>query len=242
VTLEVCIDSVESAIAAQEGGADRVELCADLDHGGVTPSIGLTRAVRGHVSLKVHVMIRPRAGDFCYSHLECDVMKNDIEAMKALGVDGVVVGVLTREATIDVVRMSEFVGLARPLSITFHRAFDDCVDPVAALTDLRRLGVDRILTSGGQPSAEAGVETLAALVHAGASSVRIIAGGGITLRNVSDVIAKSGVDEIHVLSAVSGNREVSPPHSKYFHATRHVVDTARVREMSRILRQTRSAR
>ena len=233
--LEVCVDSIESAVAAQQGGAGRVELCADLAHGGTTPSIGMIRSVRGEVSLKVHVMIRPRAGDFCYSEAEFEVMKSDVLEVKKLGVDGLVFGILTSERAIDTSKTAALLELSRPLSVTFHRAFDETVDLSAALTELKRLGVDRVLTSGGKSSAEAGITTLADLVRKSGSSIKVIAGGGITPENITDVVGQTGVDEVHALSSVSTTIADLSFASKLFYSPKLVADASKVRRMNDIV-------
>jgi copper homeostasis protein len=237
LTLEVCVDSVESALAAEEGGAERVELCADLDHGGTTPSVAMIKSVREKLSIKLHVMIRPRAGDCCYSESEFEVMKKDVQAAKELGANGLVFGILTSERRIDIGRTGILVQLARPLSVTFHRAFDETVDLFAALSELRQLRIDRVLTSGGKPSVDAGMKTLADLVHKAGTSVKVLAGGGITPENVADVIEKTGVIEIHALTSVSRTVINGPSDSKQISTPRIVVDPVKVRKMVDILQR-----
>jgi copper homeostasis protein len=239
VLFEVCIDSVESALSAQQGGADRIELCADLDQGGTTPGVGAIQSVRAAVSLKMHVMIRPRAGGFCYSDAEIRDMIKDIGEAKKLGADGVVFGVLMNDGRVDSPATARLVEAARPMSVTFHRAFDDTPNLFAALSELTRLGVDRILTSGGKPSVEAGMEALAALVRNAGSSPIILVGGGITLENVTEVVKKTGASEIHALSCVSGI-EPSSPESKHVQSPRKTVDVTKVRQMVDILRLLRA--
>jgi copper homeostasis protein len=238
--LEVCVDSVESAIAAQRGGAGRVELCADLEHGGVTPSAGLMKSVRENVALNIHVMIRPRPGDFCYSEAEFSVMKSDIREAKTLGVDGLVFGVLSGDGEIDAERNAILLGVARPLTVTFHRAFDETIDLFAALSELTRLGFDRVLTSGGMPSVEAGLQMLTRLVHAADSSMKILAGGGITHENVASVVEQTGVDEIHALRSVSTMLAPGSSDAKFFHSPRMVADASKVRWMVETLQRLSS--
>ncbi|MCC7306747.1 MAG: copper homeostasis protein CutC, partial [Acidobacteria bacterium] len=163
--LEVCVDSVESAFAAEKGGADRVELCDNLVEGGTTPSAGSIEAARERLSIKLHVIVRPRGGDFLYSDIELDVMKRDILTAKDLGADGVVIGVLNADGTIDREHTRELVEIARPMSVTFHRAFDMTREPFEAMETLIDLGIDRILTSGQEPGAEKGVELIRELVE-----------------------------------------------------------------------------
>jgi copper homeostasis protein len=197
VRLEVCVDSVESAIASEKGGAQRVELCSALAEGGITPSAGLIAMVRKQVTMGLHVLIRPRAGDFCYSAEEFEVMRRDVLLAKQLGANGVVFGILDPDANIDVARATELVALAQPMAVTFHRAFDLSRDFFAALEDVAATGADRILTSGGERTAEKGVDTLARLVKAAAGRMVIMAAGGIRAKNVHDILEKSGVHEIH---------------------------------------------
>jgi len=198
VIIEVCVDSVVSAEAAERGGAHRVELCSDLLEGGVTPSIGLLEAVRSKLSIGVHPIIRPRPGDFCYTPEEFDIMRRDIEAAKTAGADGVVLGILQSAGNVDIERTRALVELARPLSVTFHRAFDMSADIFRALEDVCSTGADRLLTSGGEQSCLQGADAVASLVKAARGRITIMAGGGIGHSNASTIIERSGVTEIHV--------------------------------------------
>ena len=198
VLIEVCVDSVASAVAAERGGAQRVELCSDLLEGGVTPSVGLLEAVRSRLSIGVHPIIRPRPGDFCYSEEEFDILRRDIEVAKDAGADGVVLGILDPAGNVDVQRTRQLVELARPLSVTFHRAFDMAADLFRALEDVCATGADRLLTSGGEQSCLQGIETLAQLVKAARGRITILAGGGIGHNNANTIIERTGVSEIHV--------------------------------------------
>ena len=200
--IEVCVDSVESAMAAERGGADRVELCDNLLEGGTTPSAGAIAIARERLGIKLHVIIRPRGGDFCYSDVEFAVMRHDIALAAQLGADGVVIGILTSEGDVDVARTRELIELARPLSVTFHRAFDMARDPYRALEDLIGLGVDRILTSGQEPSVLEGLDLIAELVQLAGDRVIVMPGGG-TERNIAKVVARSGVRELHVTGTTS---------------------------------------
>jgi len=191
------VDSLESAIAAERGGATRVELCSDLLEGGITPSAGLIATARKKVSIGLHVMIRPRGGDFFYSDDEFDVMRRDIVMAKQLGADGVVFGILDLEANVDIQRTRALVDLARPLQTTYHRAFDMSADLSRALEQVVEAGVDRILTSGGAQTAVEGTAMLRTLVERAKGRVIIMAGGGIDDQNVQIVLKKTGVREIH---------------------------------------------
>jgi copper homeostasis protein len=201
-TIEICVGDVESAIAAEAGGADRVELCDNLDVGGTTPSAGMIAETCRWLSVPVHVLIRPRPGDFVYSDRELAVMQHDIEAAKALGTAGVVLGVLTGDGTIDGDRTAALARLARPLSVTFHKAIDFTTDPVEALETLQALGIDRVLTAGGRPTVMEGLETLRTLVGRAGDRIAVMAGGRLGLDDLDAIIRSSGVREIHLGSAV----------------------------------------
>ena len=160
ITVEVCLEDIESAIEAQLGGANRVELCDNLTVGGTTPSIGLIKLVRQQIEIDLQVIVRPRGGDFCYTNLEFGVMKSDVEAIKSAGANGIVIGILKPDATIDIQRTQELVRLAEPLPVTFHRAFDHTPDPLLSLEILADNGISRILSSGQATSALKGVRLL----------------------------------------------------------------------------------
>lgn len=196
--LEICIDSLESAIAAQIGGADRVELCANLLEGGTTPSIGTIIQTRKHLDIGLQVIIRPRGGDFCYSHLEFEVMKDNIRFCKEAGVDGIVSGILKADGSIDKERTKELIELSKPMNFTFHRAFDMVREPFKSLEDIISIGADRILTSGLKPTALEGKQLIKKLVEKAKSRVIILAGSGITDLNVASVIEVTGVNEVHM--------------------------------------------
>jgi copper homeostasis protein len=196
--VEICVDSAEGAVAAERGGADRVELCDNLLEGGTTPSAGCIKVARRGVKVGLQVIIRPRGGDFLYTDRELEVMREDIRLAKDLGADGVVLGCLTAGGDIDVSHTGELLELARPMNVTFHRAFDMSRDPNRALEDLIKLRVDRVLTSGQEASCLEGLDLLAALEKQSAGRIIVMPGGGITPRNVGRIIAGTGVKEVHL--------------------------------------------
>jgi len=205
VKVQICLEGVESAVQAALGGADSIELCSNLAEGGTTPDSGNIEMIRQHVSAELNILIRPKPGDFLYSRLEFDVIKRSIEAVKNTGVDGVVVGLLQPDGQINKQQMRVLVEMARPLMVTFHRAFDHVDEAFGALDDLLDLGVDRVLTSGQAKVAEDGVNRIAALVAHADGGIEIVPGGGITQANVGKIIDFTGVDMIH---AGSGTSEV----------------------------------
>ncbi len=198
ILIEVCVDSVASACAVERGGAGRVELCSDLLEGGVTPSSGLIESLRKEVAIGLHVMIRPRGGDFCYDDEEFEVMRRDIVNAKQSGADGVVFGILNVDGQVDTQRTRQLIELSRPLSVTFHRAFDMSADLFRALEDVCSAGADRILTSGGQQTSVLGRETIARLVTLAGDRVVIMPGSGINEQNAAGLIQETGAREIHV--------------------------------------------
>jgi copper homeostasis protein len=197
ITVEICIDSTDSAVAAERGGAQRVELCSDLVEGGITPSAGMIATVRQRVKIGLQVMIRPRGGDFHYSTDEFDIMRRDIRMAKQLGADGVVLGLLDLDGYVEVERTRELVELARPLNVTYHRAFDMARDLDKSLEDVIKTGADRILTSGAAVSAADNVPVLKRLIAAAGNRIIILVGGGMKPHNASKVIAETGAEEIH---------------------------------------------
>ena len=188
---------MESAFAAQSGGAQRVELCSALLEGGLTPSLGLIRAVRSRLTIGLHVMIRPRAGDFLYSADELAVMREDIILAAQAGADGVVFGLLTADSEVDVEHTRELVQLARPMQVTFHRAIDMTRDISAALEDIIATGADILLTSGAAPTAVHGSDQLRTLVRTAGDRIRIMVGGGVRANNVHQIAQSTHALEFH---------------------------------------------
>ncbi|MDN7178214.1 copper homeostasis protein CutC [Caballeronia sp. SEWSISQ10-4 2] len=197
VLLEICAGSVTSCLAAQEGGAGRVEFCDNLLEGGTTPSHGAIAGARDKLRIPLNVIIRPRGGDFLYSDIEFDVMERDILACKALGVDGVVIGLLTAEGDIEVPRTQRLVELAAPMPVTFHRAFDVARDPFRALEDIIATGCNRLLTSGQEASAIEGAALIRKLHEAARERLVVMPGAGVRLNNIAQLIAETGCVEYH---------------------------------------------
>ncbi len=205
---EICANSVESCLAAQEGGTDRVELCAGIPEGGTTPSYGEIKLARKLLTkTKLHVIIRPRGGDFLYTPLELERMEEDIRICRELGVDGVVFGCLTEEGEIDREANRRLVELARPMSVTFHRAFDRTADPMKALEDIISLGCNRILTSGQQPKAIDGINLLAQLEKKlkeyPLPPIQLLAGSGVNEENIRQIFDATGIHEYHFSARVN---------------------------------------
>jgi copper homeostasis protein len=223
--LEICAASLASALAAQAGGANRIELCQNLEQGGITPSYGLIRQVLAQVSLPVFVLIRPRPGGFVYSASELAIMKDDIAACRALGCAGVVLGALDVVSRVNLAACRELIEAAGTMEIAFHRAFDACSDQTQALEDVIALGCQRVLTSGGQPTAEAGQAQLAALVAQAAGRIGIMPGAGISAANMRALAQATGAQEFHA----SAKRTVPPePTAGLFAAPRWETDAALV--------------
>ncbi|HTJ29880.1 MAG TPA: copper homeostasis protein CutC [Acidobacteriaceae bacterium] len=195
--LEICVESVESAIAADEGGAQRVELCSALSEGGLTPSLGMLRAVREAVKLGVYVMIRPRGGDFLYSEAEYAIMLDDIRRMADCGADGVVLGLLTAQGELDVERTARLVEAAGPMGVTVHRAVDMSRDLNAAMEGAIQAGAHRILTSGAAATALEGGTCIASLVKQAAGRIGIMVGGNVRPWNLAQVVTGTGASQFH---------------------------------------------
>lgn len=195
--VEAAVETLESSLAAERAGADRIELCDNLSEGGTTPDGGLVAAIVERIRLPVFVLIRPRAGDFVYSESEFDVMIRDIELTRTMGIAGLVTGALDTNGRVDVKRTRSFVKAAGGLPVTFHRAIDSSANLAVALDDAIDAGISRVLTSGGAPTAREGVKVIAALVLQARERVSIIPGGGIREHNVREVIARTGAHEVH---------------------------------------------
>jgi copper homeostasis protein len=243
ILIEACVDSVPSALAAEAGGAGRVELCDNLIEGGTTPSAGTIAECRARLRIPVFVIIRPRGGDFLYSDVEYDVMRRDVAHARSLGADGAVLGLLHADGTLDVERTRALVEAARPLPVTFHRAFDVARDPEEALDALIGLGVERVLTSGQAPTAPEGAELIARLVQRAAGRIGILPGCGIDETNVRELVAQTGAREVHVrgTSPVRSRMSFRNPRVSFRAAVDgddsvlDVTDAVRIRAMARRL-------
>ncbi|HDR1020860.1 TPA: copper homeostasis protein CutC [Pasteurella multocida] len=196
--LEVCIDNIESALTAEQAGADRLELCGCLSVGGVTPPYSLIKSAVNLVKIPCYVMIRPRAGDFLFSSNEVQMMLDDIQIAKDLGAKGIVIGALTENAKIDLKTCEKLVSAANGLGVTFHRAFDLCQDPFESLEQIIALGCERILTSGQKATALQGKNLLKQLVEQANDRIKIMAGAGVNTENALEIISETNVQELHL--------------------------------------------
>lgn len=198
VLLEVCCGGIDDVTAAEQGGADRVELCSALFLGGLTPSIGTLVEAKKRIKIPVMSMVRPRAGGFCYSDAEMEVMARDAEIALENGADGIVFGILKPEGTIDLERSRRLRGLIGEHEAVFHRAFDVTPDPFRALDELIGLGITRVLTSGQQNSAPEGASLIAKLIDHARGRIQVLPGGGIKLHTLEDFIAKTHCSQLHL--------------------------------------------
>jgi copper homeostasis protein len=196
--IEICVDSVESSVNAQIAGADRVELCDNLPEGGTTPSFGTISSARENLDIGLHVIIRPRGGDFLYSDAEFDIMRRDIEMCGEAGVDGIVIGILLAGGSIDTDRTARLVEIAEPMTVTFHRAFDMCADPVRGLEDIITTGTSRVLTSGQKDKVPEGATLINRLVRQAGSRIIIMPGSGLDETNIAEMAKATGASEFHL--------------------------------------------
>jgi len=241
--LEICVDSVESAINAQIAGADRVELCDNLIEGGTTPGFGTITSARNNLDIGLQVIIRPRGGDFLYTDLEYDIMRRDIEICGEMGVNGVVIGILYADGNIDIERTARLIELARPMSVTFHRAFDMCSDPFKGLEDIIATGADRLLTSGQKEKVPEGSDLIQKLVAQAKNEIIIMPGSGIDESNIALIAGITRAKEFHLTGrkiidsemifrmqgvTMGGSEEVSE-------FTRKVADPERIKAIINIL-------
>jgi len=197
-SIEVCVAHIQSALAAQEGGAQRVELCVTLYEGGTPPSYATIKLARQKLNIGLNIMIRPRGSDFCYSDVEFELMKEDIKICKDLGADGVVFGLLNPDGNIDLDRMKILIDLAKPMSVTFHRAFDVTADPFKALEEIIELGINRILTAGQKNTVPEGIDLIKQLVDVADDRIIIMPGSGISESNIQEIRDITGAKEFHL--------------------------------------------
>jgi len=198
IKIEICLEDADSVIAAEKGGANRVELCSDLFEGGTTPSLGMLLTAKAHTSIPINAMVRPRGGDFCYSEVEFETMLRDVQLFKENGANAIVFGILTPEGEIDVERSKKIIEAARPLPVTFHRAIDMTKDLNKSLEILISLGVERVLTSGGEPTVMEGILKLKELVEQAGDRIVVMPGCGITEKNFEYLASVVGAKEYHV--------------------------------------------
>jgi copper homeostasis protein len=197
IIVEVCAPTLEAAIAANRSGADRIELCSNIENGGTTPSFTDIEFCVRNLQLKTNVLVRPRAGNFVYSTDEFETIKNDVVYCKSLGVNAVVVGFLHDDFTVDPDKTTEIVNLAKPMEVTFHRAFDGCTDWKTAMEQIIQCGCTRILTSGQKPTAMEGAENIKQMVTQARNRITILAGSGVTMENYQQLVDFTGVTEVH---------------------------------------------
>lgn len=195
--MEVCVESFQEAVSAEAAGATRIELCENLSYGGTTPSYGTIRKTIEKLNIPVMVMIRPRGGDFCYLHDEFEIMRDDIRICRELGAYGVVLGIMKPNQTIDIERTKELVNLARPMKVTFHKAIDESKDILLSVIQLMNIGIDRILSSGGEATAIEGYETLLKMIEIAGDHTKIIVAGKVTWENFNEVLKLIPSGEYH---------------------------------------------
>jgi copper homeostasis protein len=207
--LEICADSIESALNAQLAGADRIELCANLIEGGTTPSYGTIISAKSNLNILLHVLIRPRGGDFLYTDIEYDIMRRDIETCGESGADGIVIGILTSDGKIDIDRTARLVEFSKPMSVTFHRAFDMCTDPVKRIEEIIQSGANRLLTSGQKKTAVEGSALINKLVKQAHGRIIIMPGSGVDEENIATLAESTGACEFHLTGRKSVDSEMT---------------------------------
>ncbi|PKH06517.1 copper homeostasis protein CutC [Moritella sp. Urea-trap-13] len=210
ITIEVCVDNIESLLTAQQAGADRIELCSALPLGGLTANAGFVQKALDLATVPLYAIIRPRAGDFIYSEQEIDIMVSDIKFMTLLGIQGVVIGALTPEGDIDKAALKRLMTASRDIGVTFHRAFDLCNDPQTALEILIDAGCERVLTSGQQATAEQGCDLITALVAQAGDRISIMPGAGVNPENAKKIIKLTRVSELHLSGKTTRKSTMKP--------------------------------
>jgi len=243
--LEICCDNYASAEVAAEAGADRIELCSAIGEGGLTPSIGIIEQVLKNLDIDVHVLIRPRGGDFLYSEAEIEVIKSDINACKDLGVDGVVIGFLNSDGSIDRELTAKIIEYARPMKVTFHRAFDMCKNPLKSFEELKELGVDYLLTSGQAPKALNGVDLISQLVERADEKIKIMPGSGVRAHLLEELHQKTKAHAYHMSARIPVESKMQFRQEKVSMGSQsqdveyltHTHDVAVIREAVQILKR-----
>jgi copper homeostasis protein len=234
--LEIIGFNIESCIAAQQAGAHRIELCDNPSEGGTTPSYGFIKAAREKLSIELFVMIRPRGGDFLYSDDEFEIMKADIKVCKELGCDGIVIGVLNKDGSIDKKRCEELVVWAYPLGVTFHRAFDRTNDPFKALEDIIETGCERILTSGLQPKATDGIQIIKELIAQADDRIIIMPGSGVTSENIISLVENTGAVEFHSSASIHVESKMNYENAAMNEKVKHIIANGeQVKKMAALL-------
>ncbi len=238
-TIEIATSDFATTKSAVEGGADRIELCANLDEGGTTPSIGTIKKCRASFNALLFPIIRPRGGDFLYSQEEYEIMFNDIKTCRQIGCDGVVIGLLNRDGTIDVTRTSKLINVAYPMEVTFHRAFDRCKEPFVALEQLIEIGCERILTSGHKLTAMEGVELIAALQKQADDRVIIMPGSSVRKENIKNLADQTGCTEFHASLRNKTKSQMQFQHPEFINSEEsymnNSIDAFEVNELKLIL-------
>jgi copper homeostasis protein len=227
MTVEICVEDLPQALAAEAAGAHRLELCSDLSNGGLTPSFGLTQTLANRCSIPVYAMVRPRGGHFCYTADERAIMHREIEYLAQAGATGVVFGVLTADKQLDEKATADLVNRAKQynLKVTFHRAIDECNSPLATIDALSAMGIENILTSGGAAKAADGLRRLEQMVQQADGKINIMAGSGVNGTNVREII-KCGVDAVHMTA-----RRVIPADTRLDMGECYAPDTYKLEEL-----------
>jgi copper homeostasis protein len=245
-TIEIATTGFNTTRSAVEGGADRIELCAALTEGGTTPSLGTIRKCREAFGIQLFPIIRPRGGDFLYSEDEFHVMEQDISICKQLDCDGVVIGMLNKDGSIDIARSQKLIDLAYPMEVTFHRAFDRCRDPFEALEQLISIGCQRILTSGQQPTAPKGIDRIAEIIKAANDRIIIMPGSGVRKDNIKDLVKRTGARELHSSLRSSERSKMEFIHPAFSHSEESymnpAIDAEEVRGLRKALEEVKDHR
>jgi len=247
--LEICCYTIQSALLAEKHGAHRIELCDNFMEGGTTPSYSMISKCIENVKIPVNVIVRPRGGDFLYSEMEYEIIKNDVTVIKELGANGVVVGFLHSNGEIDIDKTIEIVDLAKPMEVTFHRAFDMCRDPLLALDQLKKTNITRILTSGAMNKAIEGIELIIKLIEKAGNDIIIMPGSGVNEKNLEEIIQKTKAKEYHSSAMTFLNSSMLFTNNNIQMGDAHEtneykkvsVNTLQIEKMVRILKQHNQA-